>query len=459
MKKVFILSFFAALLISCTQTDKTNYALLSGKITEPNSPKLHIMGDSGNVVREIAVREDGTFADTVFNTNGFYMLNDGEENTALYLENGYNLNLTLDTKQFDETIAYTGKGAETNNYLAQKFLKDEKVTANYEKLYRLDEKQFVEKISMLYVDLEKMLQGLPKKFVEIERKNLQYNKANMLGSYQTSHGFVTKDNTFKVSADFPDPYKDIALNDEEEYKRNKNYRNIIENIFFANVTSRAQKPENSVSFAKSMSDGLNEMSPGTIREGLAKGIAYAINSGDADNESLYRSIMESTSDTEFKEKITKRMEILRALTKGADSPVFVDYQNYNGGTTSLTDLKGKFVYIDVWATWCGPCLAEIPAFKELVARYKGRNISFVSISIDAPSYKETWRQMIKEKETNWMQLLAESDWDSKFVKDYGINFIPHFILIDSDGKIVTPNAPRPSQTAEIDKLFSESGVK
>lgn len=458
MKKVLILSLLTALLIGCTQTGP-NYALLSGMITEPNSQKLHIIDDSGNVVREITVKEDGTFADTVFYANGFYTLNDGKESTALYLENGYNLSFTLDTKQFDETITHTGKGAEANNYLVQKFLESEEVTGNYQNLYGLDEKQFVEKTSALYAGLEKKLQVLPKKFVEIERKNLQYGKANMLASYERSHGLIIKDNSFKVSEDFPDPYAGIPLNDEEEYKKDKNYRDFVQNIFFAKVIDKAQSSANTVSFARSMSDGLNEMPAGPIREGIAKETAYIISSGDADNEALYKSIMESTSDENFKTELTKRMEGLRKLKTGADSPIFVNYENYNGGTTSLSDLKGKFAYIDVWATWCGPCLNEIPAFKELVEKYRGKNVTFVSISIDEQKDKETWRQMIKEKETSWMQLFAEADWNSSFAKDYGVNSIPRFIFIDPEGKIVAANAPRPSQKEEIDKLFIESGVK
>lgn len=459
MRKILILSVFAVLLTACSQSHKTNYALLSGKIIEPNSQTLHITDDSGEYSREIAVRDDGTFSDTIFNANGYYTLNDGKEVTAMYLENGYNLHLTLDTKEFDETIVYSGKGAEPNNYLAQKFLANEKVTSNFEDLYGLDENQFVNRISTLYNDLGKKLKELPKRFVEQEQKSLAYDKATILAGYERLHGFVIKDSEYKVSASYPDPYQGIVLDDEAEYKNNKKYRDFINNVFVSKVITRAQKQDNAISFAKAMSDGLNELQPGAIREGIAKEMAYIISSGDADNEALFESIMESTSDEAFKEKLSKRMEDLRMLKEGTDSPVFTNYENYSGGTTSLSDLKGKFVYIDIWATWCNPCLAEIPAFKELVKKYKGKNITFVSISIDEASDKETWRRMIQEKETDWMQLFADNDWKSEFVKNYGINAIPHFIFLDPDGKIISSNAPRPSQTETIDKLFNESGVK
>lgn len=128
---------------------------------------------------------------------------------------------------------------------------------------------------------------------------------------------------------------------------------------------------------------------------------------------------------------------------GHASPEFTNYENHDGTTTSLSDLKGKYVYVDVWATWCKPCLAEIPALKEL-EKEMGEDIHFVSISIDKEDKHETWKQMVIDKELKGVQLYADNNWESKFVKDYGINGIPRFILIDPKGNVVKPDASRPS---------------
>jgi thiol-disulfide isomerase/thioredoxin len=138
---------------------------------------------------------------------------------------------------------------------------------------------------------------------------------------------------------------------------------------------------------------------------------------------------------------------------GSASPDF-NFENFKGGTTSLTDLKGKYVYIDVWATWCGPCRAEIPFLKEVEEKYAGKNISFVSLSIDKVSDREKWSKFIIEKELGGIQLLAEADWKSKFVQDYKINGIPRFILIGPNGEIVNADAPRPSSTSLVE-LFDD----
>ena len=110
----------------------------------------------------------------------------------------------------------------------------------------------------------------------------------------------------------------------------------------------------------------------------------------------------------------------------------------------MNDLKGKYVYVDVWATWCGPCKREIPFLKEVEKAYHGKNIEFVSISVDKAKDHATWKKMVEEKELTGIQLFAENDWNSNFVKGYKINGIPRFILIDPAGKIVSPDAPRPS---------------
>lgn len=142
------------------------------------------------------------------------------------------------------------------------------------------------------------------------------------------------------------------------------------------------------------------------------------------------------------------------LAKGEVSPKFVNYENNNGEKTSLDDLEGKYVYIDVWATWCGPCKAEIPFLKEVEKAYHGKNIEFVSISIDAAKDHDKWKAMIIEKELGGIQLFADGDWKSQFVQDYKISGIPRFILVDPQGNIVSADAPRPS-SEELITLFND----
>lgn len=138
---------------------------------------------------------------------------------------------------------------------------------------------------------------------------------------------------------------------------------------------------------------------------------------------------------------------------GTVSPSF-KYENHKGGFTSLEDLKGKYVYIDVWATWCGPCRQEIPFLQKTEEAYHGKNIEFVSISVDVMKDKEKWNKFVTDKNLGGIQLLADKDWKSDFVQGYKINGIPRFILISPEGKIVNADAPRPSSPELVTLLDS-----
>jgi len=153
----------------------------------------------------------------------------------------------------------------------------------------------------------------------------------------------------------------------------------------------------------------------------------------------------------------------KAFGKGSPSPSFDDYINFKGGKKSLDSFKGKFVYIDVWATWCGPCIRQIPFLKTLEKEYHGKNIEFVSISTDEArrsggSWKaaeKKWRDFVKTKQLTGVQLWAAED--VTFQQEYQISGIPRFILIDPKGNIVNANAPRPSEP-RLKELFTSLGI-
>ena len=181
----------------------------------------------------------------------------------------------------------------------------------------------------------------------------------------------------------------------------------------------------------------------------AKDLDSIINVMDARNDEMFFGYIESNYEAMH--------ETLTRLGKGKASPIFANYENFKGGKTSLADLKGKYVYIDVWATWCAPCKAEIPALKALEKEYMGKNIQFVSISVDKPEAHETWKKMVADEQLSGIQLYADNNFESQFILDYGINAIPRFILIDASGNIVDADAPRPSDP-KIKELFTELGI-
>jgi len=332
MKKAFIL-FFVAIFSGFAQ-NTTNTVSLNVKIANRFSDTITI--SSGRSFKQkVGINKKGEFQTTfeASKDGGLYRLNDGNEGTTMFLKNGYDLTLTLDTKDFDETIVYKGKGANENNYLAKKALSDEKFEMDLEALFDADEATFKEALAKKKANDISMIDG--KGFDETLVKMLR-------PSFDQEEKFLLDYYNQKVAA--------------------------------------------------------------------------------------------------------KKME-------GIASPSF-DYENHKGGKTKLEDLRGKYVYIDVWATWCGPCIAEIPHLKKVEAKYHGKNIEFVSISVDTEKDYEKWKKMVVAKELGGIQLFADKNWTSDFIKAYGINAIPRFILIGPDGKVIKADAARPSSASLTELLDS-----
>jgi hypothetical protein len=127
MKRMICFAVAALTIGSCTQEPK-DYVSFSGQILNQNSDSLIIRSNTDrDFKKRIAVNEDGSFSDTLKIVNGAYYVFDGSESTRLYLKNGDDIELTIDTKEFDETVVYKGSGADVNNYLAQKALTQEMV--------------------------------------------------------------------------------------------------------------------------------------------------------------------------------------------------------------------------------------------------------------------------------------------------------------------------------------------
>lgn len=131
------------------------------------------------------------------------------------------------------------------------------------------------------------------------------------------------------------------------------------------------------------------------------------------------------------------------------------FEDVNGKQVALSDFKGKVVYVDVWATWCGPCKFQIPYLVELEEYYHNNpDIVFISVSVDARKDYDKWKAMLKEKNMGGVLLFA-GERKADIMKPYGITGIPRFMLFGKDGKAIYTNAPRPS-SFEIKAVIDEA---
>ena len=147
-----------------------------------------------------------------------------------------------------------------------------------------------------------------------------------------------------------------------------------------------------------------------------------------------------------------RAEIARhdLTAAGRPSPDFTATDR-TGRSYTLSDLQGKYLYIDLWASWCGPCKRELPHLKRLAERFEGKEILFLGLSVDKD--REAWEKALDEEQLPGLQLWLEPS--SSFAADYGVESIPRFILLDKEGHIVQSDMLRPSSEgidAYLEKL-------
>jgi thiol-disulfide isomerase/thioredoxin len=162
-------------------------------------------------------------------------------------------------------------------------------------------------------------------------------------------------------------------------------------------------------------------------------------------------------NVEFKRRLNdmfqSKEQELTLLQIGKPAPVFKLISN-QGQTYALEDFKGKILYIDLWASWCGPCREEMPNYKKLVERYKNNpQVAFIGIAVS--DGEKEWRKALAEEKPTWLQLY---DRDGVVARTYVANAIPKYILIDAAGKVLNFNTPGPG-SPEILKALDAALAK
>jgi thiol-disulfide isomerase/thioredoxin len=152
-------------------------------------------------------------------------------------------------------------------------------------------------------------------------------------------------------------------------------------------------------------------------------------------------ILKDFPDSPFNKMIAGARQRREAIGK----PFELEFNEaITGKTLSMAkDLKGKVVVVDFWATWCGPCVAEMPKMKELYAQYKDKGVEFVGISLDQPEADgglAALKTFVKEKEIAWPQFYGGKGWESEFPQKWGINAIPAVFVVDADGNLFSTDA-------------------
>lgn len=264
-------------------------------------------------------------------------------------------------------------------------------------------------------------------------------------------------NLLQKLADLPTQFKD-----KESYEQfnliMKENKSQLENIFKANsdllqqqMTDLAKAAEEKYKLPEGIASDYMEALP--LAELLASGettltpAMVQMLKSQCKNDILRESILDKN------EQVEKSIQALSSATL----PDEVHVHEVSANTTELIraiseKFKGKVIYLDFWATWCGPCRSEMPSSRKQKAELKGKDVAFVYLT-GTTSPEMTWKRMIADIPGEHIRLTGEQ-WDA-ICKQFNVSGIPHYMLIDKKGNVVNQKAPRPSSGAELQNAIKK----
>ncbi|MEM6800317.1 MAG: TlpA disulfide reductase family protein [Bacteroidota bacterium] len=452
MKKInlLLLSLFVFLSPHFLSAQETKQVTINGTIDPPVEETVVILNKDFQKLASAKVKEGSFTLSFKLEEASPIVFSHGEEIGNLFLEPGDEVELYLNPQEFDETLKLSGPGSEESNYLLSKYLLEEKHELGFADLNSKPLDDFLKtakEINQIKQDhfgaYIKSHSNLNSDFLENEKFSLGLELLSQKLTYPLRHKFLLKKEVEHLPSDYYSFVDAIDLNDEKRYKINQDYANFISS--YISVIS-TEEGEDLAYLDGVFNHTKAKISSPYIQESLLylSLVEYLKYFDVAGTEKYVEDFKEIAKNEKYVKEINKLYQEALALAKGKPAPSFT-YLDTEGKEVSLESFRGKYVYIDVWATWCGPCLAEMPALKEIEEAYhENEEIVFLGVSIDQQAAKDKWLKMIADKGIGGVQLLADKDWKSSIVKDYLIEGIPKYVLVDKEGNILDREAPRPS---------------
>ncbi|NQY09871.1 MAG: TlpA family protein disulfide reductase [Flavobacteriales bacterium] len=447
VKSIFTVCF--CFLLGCT-SEEDNYVILSGNVSNLGEGFLSLTDVSiltnyndSTFAQSFDVDENGSFRDTFEITEGAYLFSFRKGFIELYLEPGNDMQISLNLDDAINTAKFEGDGAIENN-IKLAVLKIDDFT-NQAETYR-DQSAYLE-LNNLFLDSTQALidnAGCDASFKAFIKKEVVYRYAYYIADFEV----------MEEGTNFSEAYNkmSIPLYDSVEFVSSYYYGKYMFSYFLSQVYLVSDHRTDLKAIQRTCDAAVAELDnvkDENVKDYLIEQeLYYWVSDMSAGIEAVqiyHDAIMEVSNNDEFKKEVADLVTGFKTTIPGSASPGF-SYENLAGDEVTLESLKGKYVYLDLWATWCVPCLREIPSLKVLEEEYHGKKVEFVGVSLDRENARDKWEAMLIDKELDNIQLWSANS-DSKFIESYQVNSIPRFILIDPDGNIVNSDAPRPSSNA------------
>ena len=401
----------------------------------------------------------------------------------IYLTPGDDLTIQVRDTGENQTIFHTGTGSAVNNYLVQTArIEQQFYDAGGESVWKLKPKEFADRLNSTRAVLDKLQRqyadsaAIPAELSEVLQMRNRLKLDDLKGSYQLIHYL-------------DEPAPPVGVDEFLQGTADKGYYDVPTDTSFLGIDllaynhAVALRTHLALSVAWPISDSLSQDESQTQRmplvaDSVIRGRRYSpgieeflvaqnvsewldIRGITPEVDTLFAHFKKDYSSSDLTIHLGAQYQRWLTLSPGRPAPP-ISGTTPEGELLSLSDLKGKVVYIDVWATWCGPCLKEFPHSRKLQKQFAGNDQAvFLYVSIDRAEDQEKWKNMIADQELKGVHVRESAESrESPLMKAYEISGIPRYILIDQAGNIVDAEAERPSSgkvEAEINKLIAGEG--
>lgn len=362
----------------------------------------------------------------------------------VYLGNNKTNSIVIDSINEQKLhFHYSGENAAINQYILKSFDTQQMIMMGMQGDYPSFKTIIDKAVSLRKAQLDSLSD---EDFKKTETITIDYLTKNLQLTYAFQQSMRGQKNLDSIDSEITQlinekPVEDLSLLKSDGYK---NYLNMISQInFFKTNPDQLNSIYAYLTFSESYFQ--NKEIIAAVGENLIP--LYLKFTNDTSHDAQVKKFIDKyITKANKKEQFLEQFKERNKFSKGQMAPAFSGI-DHNGKIINSSDLKGKYLVVDVWATWCGPCKKEAPFFAKLAEQYKNDDrIEFISISID--QNKKAWEQFIQEENPFWLNLWVENDFQSTLAKDYEIKGIPYFMILDPDGKFAVSSTSRPSDKME-----------
>ncbi len=456
----------SALMFSCAQPDQKEAqeekqpepVLISGQVENPADNVMEVFYytdfiTNNTVSKEVVLTENNAFAfELELDEPKRVHFRIPRRTITLYLQPGADLNLVFDASSMDVLPMVTGDKAEESIFLLSYNMDVERQYGQMTIMNKSRDKEaeafraFAEDVyreKKAYLENHELHQELDSSFVELMHTNMRYEKFNMLMDYPAMRAYMKDGDAPVVLAD--DYYAFLEQDDlfDDRHVRSRSYYNFLNKYLRHYLDAYVDQEEmQTAGYERMRFDTARSLFSGKTQELImAEVVISALSFGDFGvAEQLYEEYA-GLADGWPLSVAEGAYEAVAALAPGMPAPGFT-LTDIDGEEVSLDDFRGKVVYLDFWASWCGPCMQQVPHAKQLKERMQDHvDLVFLYISVDTD--EGAWRRTVEERDIDGVHLNVPG-FGHEVPESYNLKGVPTFYLIGRDGNIVDNRPPRPS---------------